>query len=128
MGSYVAIAAIKGGFLETLPENTLVLMGLSGGTLSFASIIRHIQEPQVMRRDKAQAFRSEKNPDSTSIAKVQMFSWTLVIITIYVLNAASNIAKGIPSLPNVDQTILGLMGIADGVYIANKVNDKPQNS
>jgi hypothetical protein len=144
MGSYVAIAAIKGGFLDQIPENTLILMGMSGASTSMASIIRSSQpkrtqengdastsesEPKKLSVAKIQMFEglltSESKPDIPSIAKIQMFAWNLVALGIYVVLAAGNIARGEPILPNVDQAILGLIGIGHGIYLANKVNDKP---
>ena len=71
------------------------------------------------------AFTSESAPRESSIAKIQMFAWSLVALGIYIVLAAGNIAKGDPTLPNVDQAILGLMGIGHGVYLANKTRDKP---
>lgn len=124
MGSYVAMAALKGSFLDAIPENTLILMGMSGASTSMASIIRSNQEPIVTIREGG-AFTSESTPAKTSIAKIQMFAWSLVALGIYIVLAAGNISKGDPTLPNVDQAILGLMGIGHGIYLANKTTDKP---
>jgi len=125
MGSYVAMTAIKGGFLDHIPENTLILMGMSGASTSMATIIRSNQEPEVKIREEGGAFMSESTPEKSSIAKIQMFAWSLVALGIYIILAAGNIARGEPILPNVDQAILGLMGIGHGVYLANKTQDKP---
>ena len=132
IGSYVAMAAIKGGFLDHIPENTLILMGMSGASTSMATIIRSVQ-PSARANDKPiaknqifeGAFTSESKPDKHSIAKIQMFAWSLVALGIYIALAAGNIARGEPILPNVDQAILGLMGIGHGIYLANKTQDKP---
>jgi len=145
MGSYVAMAAIKGGFLDHIPENTLILMGISGGSTTMATIIRSSQSPKEKQGEgdvstsesepkkssiaKNQmfvgAFTSESEPEKSSIAKIQMFAWSLVALGIYIVLAAGNIARGEPILPNVDQAILGLMGIGHGIYLANKTQDKP---
>jgi len=143
MGSYVAMAAIKGGFLDHIPENTLILMGISGVSTSMATIIRSGQPAKVEQgeggaftseSDKPSiaknqmfpgAFTSESEPEKSSLAKIQMFAWSLVALGIYIVLAAINIARGEPILPNVDQAILGLMGIGHGIYLANKVTDKP---
>ena len=145
MGSYVAMAAIKGGFLDHIPENTLILMGMSGASTSMAIIIRSVQSPNINRGEggastleskpdklsKAEkqtilrAFTSESKPKTPSIAKIQMFAWSLVALGIYIVLAARNIARGEPILPNVDQAILGLMGIGHGIYLTNKTQDKP---
>lgn len=131
MGSYVAMAAIKGGFLDHIPENTLILMGMSGASTAMATIIRSGQpsaranKPIAKNQMFVGAFTSESKPDKHSIAKIQMFSWSLVALGIYIYLAAGNIARGEPILPNVDQAILGLMGIGHGIYLANKTQDKP---
>jgi hypothetical protein len=62
MGSYVAMAALKGD-LEQIPANTLTVMGISGTSTSMATIIRSTQEPDVKER-KGGAFKSESEPDA----------------------------------------------------------------
>ncbi len=127
MGSYVAMAALKGSFLDAIPENTLILMGMSGASTSMASIIRSTQDEKIINRTEGGAFTSESKPKKSSIAKIQMFAWSLVALGIYIVLAAGNIARSEPILPDVDQAILGLMGIGHGIYLVNKVPDKPSS-
>jgi len=71
---------------------------------------------------------SEKNPDQLSIAKLQMFVWTLVAIAIFSSIVAWNLLNNTPGLPDVGQELVALMGVSHGAYLGNKVADKPLGS
>lgn len=55
-----------------------------------------------------------------SLARVQLFVWTLVMAIIFVTSVYNNLA-----IPTFDATLLGLMGISNGVYLGFKIPEVP---
>jgi len=131
-GTYIAMAILKQGFLADINSNLLELMGISAGSIVAATSIRTVQQPKIPARASnvppprtGGLLAQEKKPDELSIAKLQMFMWTIVTLTIYVIVVASYLANNRPELPDIGSGLLVLMGISHSAYIGNKVADKP---
>lgn len=133
-GTYIAMAILKQGFLADINSNLLGLMGISAGSTVAATSIRTVQQPKIPARASNVSYTpprtrgllaQEKKPDELSIAKLQMFTWTIVTLTIYVIVVASYLANNRPELPDIGLGLLVLMGISHSAYIGNKVTDKP---
>lgn len=65
-------------------------------------------------------FRDDKNPDTLSLMKFQMFGWTLIAIFIYVYLFLSHLDANITTLPAVDSSIAVLTGVSQAGYLAGK--------
>lgn len=50
LAGYLSLAILKGGFLDNIPTNLVLLMGISVGSTVAATGIRAIQEPKLQRR------------------------------------------------------------------------------
>lgn len=136
-GTYVAMAVLRQGFLPDINTNLLGLMGVSGGSLVGATVIRTLQQPPALGSKQPSPPRQptpartrgllaqEKKPEELSIAKLQMFTWTIVTLVIYVIVAAGNLLNNQPELPDIGSGLLVLMGISHGAYLGNKITDKP---
>jgi hypothetical protein len=130
LGSYLSMAVLKGGFLGDINTNLLALMGISAGSSIGAKAIKTVQQP-VPPKKKPQKLKTkgllsqEKAPGELSIAKLQMFAWTLVSLIIYVAIVAVNLSTNNPVLPDIGSGLLVLMGISHASYIGNKIADSP---
>jgi len=128
LGTYIAMAILKEGFLGDINSNLLGLMGVSAGSTVGATAIRTIQQPKVSKRSNVsltQGLVGQEKSDDYSIAKLQMLTWTIVALIIYVIVVANNLANNKPELPDIGSGLLILMGISHSAYLGNKVADKP---
>jgi hypothetical protein len=141
LGSYLSLALLKGGFLTEISPNLMAVMGISAGSLVAAKSIRTVQEDQLKRKADAtktpyKSDRSnettvtkgllseEKVPENLSVAKLQMFAWTLAVIAIFAIIVVGNVLSNKIELPDIGVDLLALMGISHGAYIGNKIADK----
>ncbi|MDV3244290.1 MAG: hypothetical protein LYZ66_03830 [Nitrososphaerales archaeon] len=132
MGSYVGLAALKGGFLGDVSSNLLALLGISAGSYVTAASTRAVQGKGNATDPKAHKtgglLSSESMPDQLSIPKLQVFFWTLVTLLIYVLVVANNLQTGVAVLPDPGSGLVALMGISHGAYLGNKFSDDPKKA
>jgi hypothetical protein len=150
LGSYVAFALLKGGFPDSIPDNLLLLMGVSVGAQSGSKLTRVLQEEAKKKKEEkkkppAQAagrapkaggpatpagiqglMAKESNPDELSVAKLQHLAWTLVAVFVYLIAVWTALNSRATSLPDVGSGLPALMGISASGYIANKIGDSPQ--
>jgi len=68
----------------------------------------------------ADLFRDDKNPESFSLMKFQMFGWTVVAIFIYTYLFLAHLGPDIATLPSVDSSIAVLTGVSQAGYLAGK--------
>jgi hypothetical protein len=144
LGGYLSLALLKGGFLAEVTPNLLALIGVSAGSLVASKSIRTVQEQKIERKlrpgsrlkpqDRDRSFEKpitwgllseEKDPKELSIAKLQMFAWTIASVAIFISIVAGNLLNNKPELPDVGQDLLVLMGISHAAYIGNKIADTP---
>ena len=146
LGSYVALALLKGGFLDSIPDNLLLLMGVSVGTQSGSKLTRVIQEQAKKKTSPAPAagpvpqpakpaantqsklfgmVAKESHPDELSVAKLQHIAWTIVAVLVYLIAVGAAFNSRATSLPDVGSGLPLLMGISASGYIANKITDPP---
>ncbi len=133
LGGYVAIAVHKGGFPDSVPDNLLLLMGVSVGTQAGSRLVRAGQNQDAAEKKpepvRAAGFRglvaSEKIPTEVSVAKLQHLAWTVVGVLVYIVAIISALGSGASSLPDVGNGLPALMLISASGYIANKIGDKP---
>jgi len=136
LGSYLSLAILKGGFLADLSPNLLALLGVSSGSFVAAKGIRTVQEQKRVGVAKPASRAAEKpttmgllsaesNSAELSVAKLQMFAWTIVSLTIFIVIVALNIMNNKPELPDIGSGLLVLMGVSHSAYIGNKIADKP---
>ena len=150
LGSYAALAVLKGGFPDSIPDNLLLLMGVSVATQSGSKLTRVLQEQAKKKNSSAHAapaaglaatpatvadpagFRGlmakESDPTDLSVAKLQHLAWTLVAVFVYMIAVWAALNSRATSLPDVGSGLPTLMGISASGYIANKIGDPPPQS
>jgi hypothetical protein len=140
--SYVTVAVIR--FIESwpnasmpvlpsIPVNLFVLMGFSLSTAigSKAIALSYLRKGQLPAEDDSTLTRNRLGEQD--LTKVQMIIWTCVAAGIYLLTLTNYIGcitgkeinKEIvcpqTALPDIDPTLLILMGVSQGGYLAGKV-------
>lgn len=137
----VYLTRVFGGVFEiqpSLPVNLFVLMGISVVGVPVAS--SRISSLKYVSTSKGNPLSSEEikanyplrtmleENKKASLSRFQMFIWTFIAIIIYLsiffgmlakpgaLQAVENL-----TLPDIDTTLLVLMGISQGAYIGGKV-------
>jgi hypothetical protein len=142
LGSYIAIALLKGNFPDSIPNNLLALMGVSIGTQAGSKLTRAIQGTENVRLNKPAVgvrglMAKESDPSQLNVAKLQHLAWTVVGVIVYLIalwNSMGMMATLAATstgfvLPDVGNGLPVLMGISASGYIANKIGDQPpQNS
>lgn len=61
------------------------------------------------------------------LSQIQLISWTVIGIGIFLLKTLSDVigsSGAVSGLPDIDQTLLMLMGIGQGAYIGKKIITK----
>lgn len=76
--------------------------------------------PQDTCYEFADLFRNDKSPRGLDLTKFQMFGWTLVAVSIYVVMFLTSLDEITDTLPTVDETIALLTGISQGGYLVGK--------
>jgi hypothetical protein len=133
--AYVAIWAARAaagdfGPITEIPQNLLLAMGLSvttmaaakGITVSYVNSGRVIKTSADSARKKDEGLgpivsSDEGDPD---LSKIQMMIWTLVAIVIYLFAVVDQIRSG-HALPDIDATLMVLMGLGQGAYLGKKL-------
>ncbi len=118
--------------IDTIPQQLLLLMGISVAVTPISGAISEIKYPQI--REDSQ--KDDKSGDFAgmlmeggmpSITRYQMFAWTLISVFIYIsifystlfdpkLNDTTNL-----TLPDIDTTLVFLMGLSQAGYIGGKL-------
>lgn len=75
---------------------------------------------EVVHYEFVDLFRDDKNPNTLSLMKFQMFGWTLIAITIYVWLFLTHLSDHIQTLPLVDPSVAILTGVSQAGYLAGK--------
>jgi hypothetical protein len=124
-----------------VPRNVLLAMGLSlGTTASAAAITGRRVATRRERRDEGDeadlALRQLVCDDRgrPNLAKAQLMAWTAVALAIYVATAVAAVAQTVaasgsdplPAMPDIEPTLLLLMGIGQGAYLAVKAASAPE--
>ena len=129
------------GAIGPVPESVLAAMGLSlGTTAAAAGITSRRVRSRSEQRDPADAddlaLRQLVCDDSgrPNLAKAQLMAWTVVALGIYAVTAVATVVRtagaasldGLPPLPDIEPTLLILMGIGQGAYLAVKAASAPE--
>ncbi|MEO5818162.1 MAG: hypothetical protein ABIT20_23030 [Gemmatimonadaceae bacterium] len=69
-------------------------------------------------------FRDDRNPAALALTKFQMFGWTVIAVVMYVFTCwrifGRPDAPYLQSLPDVDASLVILMGVSQAAYLAGK--------
>lgn len=111
--------------LPDIPINLLVLMGLTVATAAGSKGVTISYKSKGLLPERSGGLTD--NPDGEpDLVKTQMLVWTIIAAGIYLLSVANYIAQKtymgqVFMLPDVDGTLLVLMGASQGAYIGNKL-------
>jgi hypothetical protein len=113
----------------SVPQNLMLTMGLSATTMLAAKGIttKYVTDGTVVKSDTSKGglfFDDDGYPD---LSQIQLISWTFIGAGIFLLKTLND-SIGSPGattgLPDIDQTLLILMGIGEGAYIGKKIATK----
>lgn len=118
----VTFAALYGLLddMEHIPNSMLILVGLSGAT-SFASVwITPSADKIAMTDHGMRNFLSDICSDGTgaSVHRVQAVIWTAILGVVFI-----NQVMLVISMPDFNNTLLTLLGISNGTYVALKMKE-----
>lgn len=119
-GDYAAISQV--------PVNLLTLLAFSTGTAAAAKGITagYVQSNKLAKPVKdanAKGGLIQDDSGAPDLGKLQMIAFTLIAIVVFFWTLGHQIASTpvITSLPNVDSSLLVLMGISQGGYLGKKL-------
>jgi len=127
---------VHGGGLPTMfPRALLSAMGLSLGTMAAAKgiTVAYAANGKVIKTDAATAAALGsrtarglsaliKDDDGTpDLSKAQMLAWTVVAIGFFLWQLTQQVAGRMPELPDIDPTLVVLMGLGQGAYLGKKL-------
>jgi hypothetical protein len=123
-------------FMEGLPYNILVLLGISTLVPILSSAVGQYKQPDTPVKTM-EKFEKEDHHLSEmlfengrpSLSRYQMFIWTVVSLLIYIFSffriiAAPDLDVSTLTLPDIDPTLVVLMGLSQGAFIGGKLTMK----
>ena len=146
--AYVALLTARAmhgyfGALGSLPSNVLIAMGLSSFTAIAAKQIttanvangQAVKPPKIDQPPNPGELLSDDS-GYPELSKMQLLAWTLLAIGIYLGQVVTNVsttlaattASSLPPLPDIDPTLMVLMGLGQAAYLGKKLttNDTPR--
>lgn len=121
-GNYAAI--------DTIPHNVLIAMGFSVVTLAAAKGIT-VSYKSTGRVDKTPSTQGGIFSDDSGqpdLTKIQMVMWTLIAAVAYLIQVIANLngfatcsAGATCPFPDIDASLMVLMGLGQGAYLGNKL-------
>ena len=113
--------------ITDLPQNVLIAIGMSVISASTAKAITvsYINTGRISKASVAPGkgrFGDIFQDDSgvPDLSKLQMIAWTFISIATYLVVVAQHIAKGDPRIPDIDSSLMALMGLGHAAYLGKK--------
>ncbi|MGH9761014.1 MAG: IPT/TIG domain-containing protein, partial [Blastocatellia bacterium] len=137
--SYVALYASRvldahdTSYIDSIPHNLLIAMGLSIGTATAAKTITaaYVQAGKIAKTQvgsNERLFSSLFVDDSgvPDLSKMQVLAWTVIGIAMYLITVgysigSMHITHHVESLPDIDPALMVLMGLGQGAYLGKKL-------
>lgn len=130
-----SVRALGGNYsaLSHVPTNLLAVLGFSGGTMVAAKGITssQVSSKQVAKRSKSAAVGAVATPGGIladdsgepELAKIQIVGFTIIAVGIFLATVVHQLRMNPvqTSLPNIDSSLLVLMGISHGAYLGKKL-------
>src|ERR1051326_9188670 len=106
-----------------LSPHLLLAMGMSAATMASAKGITsaYVSSGRIDKRSTDGGIMSDDDgfPD---LSKIQMIAWTVIGIVAYGIKLGAQLGKGAEAtLPDIDQTLMVLMGLSQGAYLGKKL-------
>lgn len=128
------VAVLKAGHTTAsaaIPYNMLLCLGFSTGTMAAAKAVTvsYLNTGRIHKRSSNRAVKAQHSvtylltddagvPD---LSKLQMLAWTLLAIGAYVAAVIKAVNAASATMPDIDQTLMALMGLGHGGYLGKKV-------
>jgi len=139
LGGFFALAIANNFTPVTIGENdnSIILIAIATGTMPASSLIRSIQPKTTFTSDdqakqhadsiptSKQLYGGEGKEDNYSIAKMQMSAWNFVAMIIFIVQIYQHVINNPSQFPDLGNTLTSILGISNGIYLANKTGDKP---
>jgi hypothetical protein len=114
------------------PRNLLIVMGLSVVTTTAAKAITvgYISSNRLVKTSVpsnsggaiSQIFLDDRGfPD---LSKVQMLAWTMIAVVVYMIAVLHKYHAGDWKLPDIDNSLMVLMGLGQGAYLGKKLTSQ----
>jgi len=114
--------------ITSLPDNLLIAIGMSVVSVSAAKAITvsYVTTNRIAKSQVASGkgkFGDIFQDDSgvPDLGKVQIMAWTFIAIVSYLIAIGHNISTNNPELPNIDKSLMALMGLGHAAYLGKKV-------
>ena len=113
----------------SIPQNLILVMGLSATTMLAAKGItsNYADTEKVDKSDTGKGGLFLDDSGYPDLAKIQLMSWTFIGVGIFLLKTLSGIigsTESLTAVPDIDGTLVALMGIGQGAYIGKKIITK----
>jgi hypothetical protein len=125
--SYNCLKTRDCGPLEGIPKNLFLAMGYSWATTIAAKgiTVSYLAEGRISKtsvRSLQTAFLFTDDRRHPDLIKIQLLSWTVVAIGVFLANLFAIFTPGgEPKLPDIGTTLMVLMGLSNGTYLGMKL-------
>jgi hypothetical protein len=115
--------------LPMIPINLFLLMGFSVTTAAGAKSLAISYKSKGFVEDQSGGLITNTQGQG-DLQKSQMLAWTIIGAILYLMSVFAYISNktythlDVAALPDIDQTLLLLMGVSQGSYLSNKIVSK----
>jgi hypothetical protein len=113
------------------PRNLLIVMGMSVATTAAAKgiTVGYIASDRLVKTAVASGSKSlttimQDDQGFPDLSKVQMLAWTLIAVVIYIAAVVQKFHAQDWKLPDIDNSLMVLMGLGHGAYLGKKLTSQ----
>lgn len=113
--------------ITNLPSNVLIAMGMSVVSASTAKAIttsyvntNRITKSTVTRDEGRFGHIFQDDSGVPDLSKLQIIAWTFICIATYLIVVGQHITTNDPTIPDIDNSLMALMGLGHAAYLGKK--------
>jgi len=123
-GNFDPIAEIPANVLYVMGISTLTMAAAKGVTVSAVGKGFNVKPDAADKKQKPSLKQVVTDDNGVAdLSKIQIVAWTLLVSAIYIIQVVHAVPDGgdIGDLPDIDRSLMLLMGFGSGGYLARKI-------
>lgn len=125
-------ARVEKGIYESvseIPANLLIAMGFSIATMAVSKgvTVAYLASGRITKSKAVKGAAAgpgsiiQDDDGFPDLSKIQMLAWTVIAIGTFMVHVAYQVNSAFPQLPDIDASIMVLMGLGQGAYLGKRL-------